>query len=81
MHFRPDRAGFRPERVDFRPERAWGRWMDRQMNERTNKQKSPCVLQDFVPFGAAAQKPINDQMCHIDKILWQKMILNDDGLT
>ena len=30
------------------------------MKERTNrqmdKQKSPCVLQDFVPFGAAAQK-------------------------
>ena len=22
----------------------------------TEKQKSPCVLQDFVPFGAAAQK-------------------------
>ena len=25
-------------------------------NERTDEQKSPCVLQDFVPFGAAAQK-------------------------
>ena len=23
---------------------------------RTDEQKSPCVLQDFVPFGAAAQK-------------------------
>ena len=26
--------------------------MDKRMDER----KSPCVLQDFVPFGAAAQK-------------------------
>ena len=25
-------------------------------NERTDEQKSLCVLQDFVPFGAAAQK-------------------------
>ena len=25
-------------------------------NGRTNERKSPCVLQDFVPFGAAAQK-------------------------
>ena len=25
-------------------------------NERTNERKSPCVLQDFVPFRAAAQK-------------------------
>ena len=25
-------------------------------NERTNERKSPCVLQDIVPFGAAAQK-------------------------
>ena len=28
------------------------KWMDGWMGE----QKSPCVLQDFVPFGAAAQK-------------------------
>ena len=47
---RPGRAGFRPERTDFRPERARGAngWMDRRINER------PRVLQDFVPFGAAA---------------------------
>ena len=25
-------------------------------NKRTNEQKSPCVLQDIVPFGAATQK-------------------------
>ena len=25
-------------------------------NGRNDEQKSPCVLQDFVPFGAAAQK-------------------------
>ena len=27
-------------------------WMDKWTDER----KSPCILQDFVPFGAAAQK-------------------------
>ena len=30
--------------------------MNKHTNGRTNEQKSPCVLQDFVPFGAAAQK-------------------------
>ena len=53
--FKPERADFRPERADFRPERAWG-GTDERMDERTDEQKSPCVLQDFVPFGAAAQK-------------------------
>ena len=49
----PERADFRPERADFRPERSWG--ADRQTDGRTDKQtKVPCVLQDFVPFGAAA---------------------------
>ena len=50
---KPERADFRPERADFRPERAWGGG-----DRRKDKQKSPCVLQDFVPFGAAAQKLI-----------------------
>ena len=50
--FRPERVDFRPERADFRPERAWGDyWMNGLI-------KSPFVLQDFVPFGAAAQKAI-----------------------
>ena len=31
--------------------------MDERTNERTNERKFPCVLQDFVPFRAAAQKP------------------------
>ena len=44
-----ERADFRPERADFRPERAWG--VDKWTDKRT---KVPCVLQDFVPFGAAA---------------------------
>ena len=53
--FRPEKADFRPERADFRPERAWG---DERTNGRTDKRtKVPCVLQDFIPFGAAAQKP------------------------
>ena len=46
-------ADFRPERADFRSERAWGGLMN---NRLTDKRKSPCVLQDFVPFGAAVQK-------------------------
>ena len=32
---------------------------DRRMDERTDERKSPCVLQDFVPFGAAALLPLN----------------------
>ena len=32
-------------------------------NGRTDERKSPCVLQDFVPFGAAAQKPLVIQEC------------------
>ena len=54
---RLERADFRPERADFRPERAWG-------DEQTDKQtKAPCVLQDFVPFGAAAQKVMAAEEC------------------
>ena len=49
--FRPEKADFRPKRADFRPERAWRGQTERQTDERT---KVPCVLQDFVTFGAAA---------------------------
>ena len=48
----PVRTDFRLERTDFRSERAWGT----RTEKRTNKQKSPCVLQDIIPFGVAAQK-------------------------
>ena len=64
---RLERPDFKPEKADFRPERGIsgligqisglrgpggdGR-MDGQMN------KSPRVLQDFVPFGAAAMLPL-----------------------
>ena len=57
----------------MRPERAWGdEHMDGRIDGRTdgrtdgwtdgwtNKRKSP-VLQDFVPFGAAAQKEIKNK--------------------
>ena len=56
---RPERADLSPGRTDLRAERADLRELgggDRRTNGRTNEQKSPCVLQDFVPFGAAAQK-------------------------
>ena len=51
LDLRPDRLDLRPDRSDLRPDRLVG-----GTDKRTNKQKSPCVLQDFVPFGAAAQK-------------------------
>ena len=50
-YFRPERVNFRPERADFRPERAWG---NGRIDGRNDERKSPCVLQDFFPFGAAA---------------------------
>ena len=62
--FRPERVDFRPERADFGPERALREWMDGQTNGWTDKQKSPCVLQDFVPFGAAALLPLTPIRSH-----------------
>ena len=57
---KPERFGLRPERSGLRPERPkWGERMNVQTDRLTNEQKSPCVLQDFVLFGAAAQKPRN----------------------
>ena len=42
------------DRASFRPERAKG-------NIQTDKQKKPCVLSYFVPFGAAAQRQETEQ--------------------
>ena len=53
-------ADLRPERLDLRPEGPDEGGTDKQTNEQTNKRKSPCVLQDFVPFGAAAQKGMEE---------------------
>ena len=53
--FMPERVDFRSERADFRPDRAGGGLTNKLMNGRVDKLKSPCVLQDFIPFGAAAQ--------------------------
>ena len=69
LDLRSERPGLRPERLDLRPERpdlrpkgsdkggglTDGR-TDGRTDERTDERKSPCVLQDFIPFGAAAQK-------------------------
>ena len=52
--FRSERADFSSERADFRPKRAWGEWRDGRTDGRTDERKSPCVLQDFLLFGAAA---------------------------
>ena len=64
---RPKRPDLRPERLDLRHERPDLRLQRPDLrpegpdgggrtNKQTNERKSPCVLQDFVPFGAAAQK-------------------------
>ena len=57
---RPDlkseRPGMRSERPE-RPARPVGSDFRSDL-----RQKSPCVLQDFVPFGAAAQK-LNNLLC------------------
>ena len=59
--FRFERGDFRPEMADFRPVRVGGderndKRNDKRNNKRNNERKSPCVLQDFVPLKAAAQK-------------------------
>ena len=59
--FKPERPDLRLERPDLRPERPDGG--DGQTDERTDEQKFPCVLQDFVPFGAAAQKGRKERNC------------------
>ena len=46
----------RSQRPDLRPEGPDEGGTNGRTNERTDERKSPCVLQDFVPFGAAAQK-------------------------
>ena len=67
LYLMPKRPGLRPNRLDLRPERPDSRSQRPDLglegpngggrtNARTDERKSPCVLQDFVPFGAAAQK-------------------------
>ena len=51
---RPERPDLRPERPDLRPE-GLDEGGDGRTNEWTDERKSPYVLQDFVPFGAAAR--------------------------
>ena len=52
-YFRSEGANLRPEGADLRPEKADLR--PGRDDEWNIEQKSLCVLQDFVPFGAAAQ--------------------------
>ena len=59
---RSDRADFRSEMADIRPEMASFRLErpnggeDGRTDKWTEEQQSPCILQDLVSFGAAAQK-------------------------
>ena len=54
--FRPERADFSLAEADFRSEGLDGKVgargrTNKRTDRRTNKQKSPCDLQDLVPFG------------------------------
>ena len=53
---RLERLDLRPERLNLRPEGSDEGGTNERTNGRTDERKPPCVLQDFVPFGAAAQK-------------------------
>ena len=55
LDLRPEMQYLRPERPDLRPEGPDRRRTNKLMNGQT-KESPPCVLQDFVPFEAAAQK-------------------------
>ena len=57
LDLRPERLDLGPERLDLRPEGPDEG--EGGTNERTDERKSPCVLQDFVPFGATALLPLN----------------------
>ena len=60
---RPERPDLKPEKPDLRHEspdlkhkRPNLSLEDGVTNKRTDEQMSPCVIQDFIPFGTAAQK-------------------------
>ena len=46
--------GWMDGRMDGRTDGRMDKQTDRQKDGQTDEQKSPCVLQDFVPFGSAA---------------------------
>ena len=54
---RPKTADLRPQRPSLKPEKQ----ENKQTDKWTNRRKSPYVPQDFVPFGAAAQKQLKMQ--------------------
>ena len=58
----PKNQGLRGQILGLRGQisglRGPGGGTDVRMNGRTDEQKSPCILQDFVPFGAAALLPL-----------------------
>ena len=59
LDLRPERPDLRSQRPDMRPEgphEGAGGGTNGRTNERTDERKSPCVLQDFIPFEAVAQK-------------------------
>ena len=63
--FKPERPDLRPARPDLMPGGLMGGGGQTDNEQTTNERKSTCVLQDFIPFGAAAQK---DRRERIQKI-------------
>ena len=45
-----------------------------QTNKQTDKRKSSCVLQDFVPFGAAALFPLTPFHNHAKQGNWYRIL-------
>ena len=74
LSLRPERPDLRSQRPDLRPEGPDEGGTNGRTNERTDERKSPCVLQDFVPFGAAAQKKAFSLKTKLGKIrlTWTK---------
>ena len=58
LNLKPQRPGLRSQRPDLRPEGLGEGGTNKRTDGRTDERKSPCVLQDFVPFGAAALLPL-----------------------
>ena len=66
-------SGFTSAHLDLNSAQTDGR-----MDERTDERKSPCVLQDFVPFEAAALlplTPIHNQVRQGNEYRWPHIAL------
>ena len=65
LNLKPESPDLKPPRPSLKPERLKLRGMNEQINEQTNKPKSPCVLQDCPLWGHCSKvaKVLDDQWC------------------